>query len=98
MKLIIYPLRTTPLGKVPGEFDLASVVLDGGQTRIECPDPALQERLTEIFSTPLKARRAVGVGLGVVGWEIYQLEPNTDIFFEEVRLRLHQYDLVGVRA
>lgn len=96
MKIVIYPLLQTTKGKVPGEFEVAEVVLEGQEVRINCPDGALRERISQIFSTPICVRRPAGEIPRVFAHGFKTIECGSAEFFQEIPFHLRKYNLYGV--
>jgi hypothetical protein len=96
-KILIYPLLKTSKGLCPGEFEVAEVSLANGRTMIHCPDGALREKISQIFSTPIRARKITGEIPRLFSHHYEDIMPDTEEFFQEILYRLKNHNLHGVQ-
>lgn len=95
LKIMIYPLLRTAKGLCPGEFEVAEVSFVNGKTVIHCPDGALREKISQIFNTPIKARKVIGEIPRIFSHHFEDIMPNTEEFFHEILYVLRNYNLYG---
>lgn len=94
MQIQLRPLSTP--GDSPPPF-LGKVVLEGGHSRVEVADPALQKRLAEFFNSPLRVAKAMpGASEGIHAHTVVTVPPNTPEHFREAVYLLDAFGLEGV--
>lgn len=99
MRVVLYPLRSTPGGPKAGEFPVGTVELTPGQgVVLECPDRETSQRLNDLFFKPLAVRVPRDSGRAVVAHAWRELEPGTAEHFREAAYRLRSIGVIGRRA